>query len=142
MYDDILLPVDGSDPSAAALDHAQTLAAHEDATVHVLNTIELRPRGITYGRIPDPAMENIREDAEDLVAEAVADLSQASIDTESEVREGLATTVIPEYADEVGADLIVMGTHGRTGVERVLLGSATERTLRIADTPVLAVEPS
>ena len=142
MYDTILVPVDGSEPSTAAIEHARNLAQHESATVHVIHAIEMRSPGVTMGRVPTDVMTDVQEEAEQLVSDATDTLEAAGIDTRSEVVDGTASEAIPEYASEHDIDLIVMGTHGRTGVKRVLLGSATERTLRAADAPVLVVESS
>jgi nucleotide-binding universal stress UspA family protein len=61
------------------------------------------------------------------------------VDIETVLRQGAPHTTILEYADEADVDLIVMGTHGRSGIHRYLLGSVTERVVRTADAPVLTV---
>jgi nucleotide-binding universal stress UspA family protein len=81
------------------------------------------------------AMQSLRE--------IVAAIEQAPGKVEAHVVEGAAIVeMIRQYAEEVGADFIVMGTHGRTGLAHVFLGSVTERTLRGSPCPVLAVQAS
>jgi nucleotide-binding universal stress UspA family protein len=136
MYDDILLPTDGSAAAEAAVDHAIRLARAFDATVHVLSVVEPIPAVEM-----DAAMihERLRESAQTAVDRACERLDAAGVPHESSVRDGSAHRSILTAADEADVDLIVMGTHGRTGVGRVLLGSVTERVVRSADAPVMAV---
>lgn len=136
MYDDILLPTDGSEAAEAAVEHAIRLARAFDATVHVLSVVEPIPAVEM-----DAAMvhERLRESAQLAADSASEQLEAAGVAHESSVRDGSAHRSILAEADEVGADLVVMGTHGRTGVGRVLLGSVTERVVRNADAPVLTV---
>lgn len=140
MYDSILVPVDGSDPSDAAIEHARGIAQDQDATVHVVHAVELPDRWGQTGAYPSLDFESLRRDGPEIVNDAVETLEDAGVEAHGETFEGGPARVLPEYAAEHDIDLIVMGTHGRTGVRRVLLGSTTERTLRLADTPLLAVE--
>ena len=139
MYDTILVPVDGSEPSTAAIEHARNLAQHEGATVHVIHAIEMRSPGVTMGRVPTDVMTDVQEEAEQLVNDATDTLEAAGIDTRSEVVDGTASEAIPEYASEHDIDLIVMGTHGQAGLDERFLGSVTERVVRTSDLPVLTV---
>jgi len=140
MYDAVLLPVDGSEPSDAAVAHAGAIASQFDAAVHVLNVVDLPTEAVSagVGGGTSNVIEALHEDAEELVAETAAALPER-VESTTAVIEGAPAAAIREYADEHDADLIVMGTHGRTGVERVLLGSTTERVVRTADCPVLTV---
>jgi nucleotide-binding universal stress UspA family protein len=85
------------------------------------------------------------DDIDDRLTEHVAELmgvsteSSDGIDVVTAVATGTPHTEILEYADEHDVDLVVMGTHGRTGVERHLLGSVTEKVVRMADAPVVTV---
>jgi nucleotide-binding universal stress UspA family protein len=136
MYDQILLPTDGSDAAEAAVDHATRLARAFDAPTHVLSVVEPIPAAETDAAL---VQERLREGADRAIDRAVDRLDAAGVETERSVRDGSAHRAILREADAVGADLIVMGTHGRTGVGRVLLGSVTERVVRRADAPVLSV---
>ncbi|MFB6169156.1 MAG: universal stress protein [Haloferacaceae archaeon] len=136
MYDDILLPTDGSEAAEAAVDHAIRLARAFDATVYVLSVIEPVPAVEMDAAV---VHERLAESAERAADRACERLEACGVSHESSVRDGSAHRAILAEADERGVDLVVMGTHGRTGVGRVLLGSVTERVVRNADAPVMAV---
>lgn len=120
--DDILVPTDGSDAAQAAADHAIDLANRTGATLHVLHVG-------TPGE--DGPVEEIVETATEEEVTGV----------ESVTRTGRPHLEIAGYATEAEIDCIVMGSHGRTGLRRYLLGSVTERTVRFATVPVIAVRP-
>lgn len=136
MYDEILLPTDGSEAAEAALDHAVRLARAFDASVHVLSVVEPIPAVEMDAAL---VHERLSESAQLAVDRACERLDAAGVPHESSVRDGSAHRAILAAAEEAAADLIVMGTHGRTGVGRVLLGSVTERVVRSADAPVMTV---
>lgn len=148
MYDNILIPTDGSDPANRAAEHGFELAEQHDATVHLLYVVELPNQGLggasggIEGGFPVldqevlPALEEQAESLMDDLAEQAADFD---LEATTAVRNGGTPAELLQYSDEHGIDLIVMGTHGRRGVERVLLGSVTERVVRTADVPVLVV---
>lgn len=133
MFDDILVPTDGSDAAAAAADYAADLATHYDATVHVLSVIDSRRTENA------PQLERRQAAAEERIDGICAGFDTSVRSVERAVRTGVPYRTILDYADEAGVDLLAMGTHGRTGVERYLLGSVTEKVLRRSDVPVLTV---
>lgn len=147
MYDQILVPTDGSEPATEAAAHGFEVADRHEATVHILYVVEADYQDTigAYGEaggitaLDESILPALEEEgtriAEDLAARAAA----MDLETVTEVRSGHARADIVAYADEHGIDLIVMGTHGRSGVERLLLGSVTERVLRASDVPVLVV---
>jgi len=141
MYDDILVPTDGSPASDAAIDHAIDLADRYGARLHALYVVD----GSVYSTLEAgsevviDALEAEGEQATDRVADAAA---AAGVETTTTVTSGTAYRAIREYADEQAVDMIVMGTHGRKGLDRYLLGSVTERVVRTADVPVLTVRQS
>lgn len=138
MYDAILLPTDGSDAAEAAIEQAVGQAKAFDATLHVLFVIEVEasaPMQITVGSVVDRLQEE-----GSAITERVAEQAEAAgVDVTTEVAHGMADEEIIEYADEQDIGLIVMGTHGRRGVDRQLLGSVTERVVRTSPKPVLTV---
>jgi nucleotide-binding universal stress UspA family protein len=136
MYDNILLPTDGSAAAEAAVDHAVRLARAFDATVHVMSVVEPIPAVEMDAAL---VHERLRESADRAVDRACERLDAAGVPHASSVRDGSAHRSILAAAEEADADLIVMGTHGRTGVGRVLLGSVTERVVRRSDAPVMSV---
>ncbi|WP_336330074.1 universal stress protein [Haloarcula sp. CGMCC 1.2071] len=133
MFDRILVPTDGSPGSERAFEVAATLASTHDAAVHVLSVVD------EHGPTDDWDYDG------DSPAEAFVESQADHVDTEglsvtAAVREGVVHDAVLDYGDENDIDLIVMGTHGRTGVRRFLLGSVTEKVVRLADVPVLSVK--
>jgi nucleotide-binding universal stress UspA family protein len=137
----ILVPIDYSDPSIHALDYACSLASKLGATIHVVHAI-----GIPMLGIPEAGMAWATVN----MAETVA-VGQARLDELIEGRKVLATfgpalvvsgdprDEILHAAERVHADLIIMGTHGRRGLARALLGSVAEAIVRSAPCAVLTV---
>jgi len=135
MYDRILLPTDGSRSNNPAVEQAIGLAAETGAELHVLFVVEELPHAPEL--MDGEFEERLRAIGRDTVSEIRGRADAAGIATETALRDGTPDRAIVEYADEEGIDLIVMGTHGRSGLERYLLGSVTERVVRRARTPVL-----
>lgn len=140
-YEHLLVPTDGSEGARHALDHAVDIATAAGARVSVLSVVD--SRAFTGGFETGPTLPDIREQLEQYAQDAVDALqthaSDAGVDVEGAVTVGLPADEITSYAEEHDADLVVMGTHGRTGLERFILGSVTERVVRTAETPILAV---
>jgi nucleotide-binding universal stress UspA family protein len=87
----------------------------------------------------DAVIDALEREGETAVDAVAARCTDAGVASETAVLVGTVHRAIQEYADEHDVDLVVMGTHGRQGVERFLLGSVTERTVRTSDVPVLTV---
>jgi nucleotide-binding universal stress UspA family protein len=140
MYDRVLVPTDGSDPAAAATEHALTIAERFDATVHALYVVDVD--GIAHeapGLGLDALRDALREEGEAATAAVAERAADRGVDVTEAVIDGLAEDAIVDYAEGNGIDLIVMGTHGRRGVERYVVGSVTERVVRATDVPTLVV---
>jgi nucleotide-binding universal stress UspA family protein len=141
MYSQILVPTDGSPASDAAIEHAIDLARQYDAALHALYVVD----GAAYSTLEAgadvvvDALESEGEEATRRVAEAA---ERAGVGCETTVASGTAYRAIRDYVDEHAVDMVVMGTHGRQGLDRYLLGSVTERVVRTADVPVLTVRRS
>jgi nucleotide-binding universal stress UspA family protein len=138
MYDTILVPTDGSDAAAAAFDHAFELAERYDATVHALYVVDTAVYGSLDAR-SDLVIEALEEQGEGAVAAVRERGETAGVPVVEEVARGSPARAILDYAEEEGVDLVVMGTHGRRGLDRLVLGSVTERVLRASPVPVLVV---
>lgn len=138
MYNDILVPTDGSPAAAAAIDHAVDLAETYDARLHALYVVDTTSfASVEAGsEMIIGALEEEGQHAVDAVREQG---ETAGVEVKTTVGSGTAYRSILDYIDDEGIDLVVMGTHGRRGVERFLLGSVTERVVRTADVPVLTV---
>ncbi|MFB6142668.1 MAG: universal stress protein [Halorientalis sp.] len=138
-YDRILLPTDGSEGVETAGDHAGRIARRFDATVHVLSVVDTRNRfeSPSVGVSTEAWLEAERDRAEEAVASAAAVLPD--VPTETEVVEGVPRTEILDAVERVPADLVVMGTHGRTGIDHYLIGSVAEKVVRRSPVPVMTV---
>lgn len=135
----ILHPTDFSPSSDAALRLAAVLAKDHDAQVVLLHVIEPPPVG-SSGAVPapPPGLPPSRAEVEQRLSALAATLPE--LRTECRVAEGPAADAILEAAQETGCDVIVMGTHGRTGLARLLVGSVAEKVVRRAPCPVLTVK--
>jgi nucleotide-binding universal stress UspA family protein len=138
----ILCPSDFSDFSERAFDYGLSLARHYNAELFLLHVV--RPVIIGYPEyaIPDSVNEfygELREHAEEQLREFAKAHAAGGVQAKVAVEEGVVTEWIIGFARENSIDMVVMGTHGRRGVQRLTLGSVTERVLRKAGCPVLAV---
>lgn len=138
----ILYATDFSESSAPAWDYAQSLARLSGADLHVLHVVselsENRRRLIpsdTFTLLEKEVEENAAEETKRFCRENCAE----GVDYTVEAVIGTPHTEIIRKAAEVNADLIVMGTHGRTGIEHALVGSNAERVVRHSPVPVLTV---
>ncbi|SFF98631.1 Nucleotide-binding universal stress protein, UspA family [Halopelagius inordinatus] len=140
MYERILVPTDGSDGTAAALEHALDIAQARGATVHALSVVDQRVR-LAAGDEQRDAIENSLHDRAIAAVEDVAEAARdADVAVTTAVRKGVPYRCILDYADEHDVDLVVMGTHGRTGRDKLeSLGSVTERVVQSTNRPVLVV---
>ena len=143
MYDRILVPTDGSRPTAESVKHAATLARAHDAVVHVLYVVDRRRYRAATEDTKEEIVAALEEEGERAIDDAVTRLADDGVETVSEIREGIPYKTVLAYAEEADIDVIVIGTHGRTGRDRrVALGSVTERVVQNAETPVLVVNTS
>ncbi|WP_049923791.1 universal stress protein [Halopiger djelfimassiliensis] len=148
MYERILVPTDGSDTAEVAVDHALDLAEKYGAEVHALYVVDTDSMSLSLGaeqvdRIRQGQygeMEEVRTRAEKATATVTDRAEELGLDAVEHVSAGRPHSLIEEYADDNDIDLIVMGSHGRAGIRRTLLGSVTERTLRSTTIPVLVVD--
>jgi len=139
MYNDILLPTDGGLGVERALEHALELARRYDATLHVLYVVDTRD----YNTLPESKWLTVEDDlveaGEDAVGLVRDRATEAGVEVTTTVGRGVPHQEILSYAADNGVDLVVMGTHSRTGLNRFLLGSVTEKVVRSADVPVMVV---
>jgi nucleotide-binding universal stress UspA family protein len=148
MYDNILVPTDGSGVAELAVDHALDLAEKYDATLHTIYVVDTDAMDLSLG--PEQVdrlrhgqfgeMEDLQRKARNATSRVVERADGRGVATVEEIGAGQPHKVITDYAEENDIDMIVMGSHGRGGVRRVLLGSVAERVLRTARMPVLVVD--
>ena len=139
----ILCPIDFSDFSRRALDHAVAIAKRYESTITLLHVSALVPTAVyPPGSVVLSTALLTPADREAVLA-AMQRFAEAEVGTaipiEFDIAEGFAAAEILTKADSLPADLLVMGTHGRSGFERLILGSVTEKVLRKAGCPVLTV---
>ncbi|MFP8956355.1 universal stress protein [Natrialbaceae archaeon A-CW3] len=139
MYDCILVPTDGSVEGERAVEYAIDLAVLHDATIRAIYVVN----AANYGGLPmetawDGISDALREEGQAAV-DRVVELAPDDVTVETKVLEGSPSRVIVSQAQPENCDLVVMGTHGRGGIDRLLLGSVTERVVRRAGVPVLTV---
>ena len=140
----ILVATDFSATSGAALDFAKTLANRFGASLHLLHVLEdPYVTGAFAADIYAPPPPGLRESwlhsAETTMATLLTNADKAAFDYTTDVVFGPIAHTIVERASQIGADLIVMGTHGRGGVAHLLMGSVAERVVRTAGCPVLTM---
>ncbi len=139
----ILCPVDFTEFSAKAYDYAYSLALYYQAKLYVEHVIQIFTAAYPYYNFPDVAGNSIyldlNKEAEDRLQEVVKRHGVAAIQPQIVVHKGFVPETILAFARNERADLIVMGTHGRRGLDRLVMGSVTENVLRKASCPVLAV---
>ncbi|WP_148413165.1 universal stress protein [Haloferax sp. KTX1] len=137
MFDHILVPTDGSAHATRAAEYAVDLAATYGAALHVLYVVDVRT-GHADAPVDD---DDSRTRGETAVGDVAARAADRDVPVETEIRVGLPHETIIDYGEERDIDLVVMGTHGTSGLERYLLGSVAERVVRLSDVPVLCVPP-
>jgi len=138
----ILCPLDFSEFSVKAYDYAQSLAQHYGAKLLLQHVVQPLTATYPYYAFPDTINEafwNLDSHAEKKLDEFVAEHQMGGFHTERFVHNGTVTDCVLEFAEKEGVDMIVMGTHGRQGFDRLTMGSVTEKVLRKAHCPVLAV---
>jgi nucleotide-binding universal stress UspA family protein len=139
-YENLLVPTDGSSAASHAADHLLELAAALDATVHVLSVVDDSALG------PDVRSAVSGEENERAAADAVDDVVSVAetrgVDTVGHVEHGTPIDVILDTIESNDVHAVGMGTTGRRGTDRILLGSVAEKTVRSAPVPVMTVAKS
>ncbi len=138
MYERILIPIDGSKAAANAIPHALDLAATYDANLYTVSVVDT---GDTEDEDRREAMfEEFEQKSQEMVEEISRQAEERDVRTTAgSIAEGKPHRAILKYADARDIDLIVMGTHGHGGIRYPLRRSVTEKVLRRATVPVVAV---
>jgi len=141
MYKKILVPLDGSELAKMALDEAEKLAKTFDAEIILFQVVPFMP---IYGspELVTPLIvdEKQKEAAETYLLNLSEELKKRRLKVTATVRTGQQVAVeIIDFAKEVGADLIIMCTHGRSGISRWVMGSVALKVLTRAETPILLI---
>jgi nucleotide-binding universal stress UspA family protein len=138
----ILVPVDFSENTPAVLEWAAHLAEEHGSRVTLLHAYHLPVefQQLEGAYLPPDFWQSVRSEAESTLRSHAETLQRKGVGVEIAVCEGYAATVIIEEAGLRRADLIVIGTHGRSGLKHLLLGSIAERVVQKAPCPVLTVK--
>ena len=144
-FERLLAPIDFSTPARQALGAARSLAEVYGAELHLLHVVEAPAVPPSFGPLYSAAAAGVAFG--DLAREVEGNLRQLleetkgpEVDSRLEVAEGIAAPTITRYAEQRDCDLIVIATHGLTGLEHFLLGSVTEKVMRTAPCPVLVLK--
>lgn len=153
-YKKIILPLDGSDIAVQALPHAEEIARSSGAKLVLLRVIENEPLFMTTvstvgtsaatlagGTVDNEKHRRAVDEAKSSLDRLAASLHHRKIDAVSDIATGDAASQIVDYAAHNGADLIVMSTHGRSGLKRWAYGSVANKVLQAAPCAVLVVRP-
>ncbi|SFS89007.1 Nucleotide-binding universal stress protein, UspA family [Halostagnicola kamekurae] len=139
VYDEILVPTDGSGASVAAVEHAISIAKPHDATVHFLHVIdvgtEMSASGL--GTIAPELSKSLEQRGNDALDDAVERAESEGVQFERTILEGTPQEAITDYSSDHAVDLIVMGRSGRSGLKERIIGSSTDRVIRSGEAPVL-----
>jgi nucleotide-binding universal stress UspA family protein len=134
----VLVGIDRSEPAAEAVAIAARIAESWHASLHLVYVVDKAPRSRDSLEVPLRA-EELQGAAGDVLERAAAQASTTFRGVQrGHLASGLPSEEIVRLASDLGAELIVVGTHGRSGLRRVLLGSVAEQVLRTASCPVLA----
>lgn len=143
MFNHILVPIDGSDTSMLAVSKASGLALAFGSRITLIHVVDNYPFigvGADYALGQNEYLAAATSSANAALARGVAALAAEGLHSDQRVIDGhVVHEGIVDTAIAIGADLIVMGSHGRTGIEKLLLGSVTQRVLQDAKCPVLVV---
>lgn len=141
----ILLPTDFSKISLTAAEYAVELASQYNAKLHVLNVLEKTPpilaiRSLDLSR--EKIIESIENDANKQLEECIKKIKKlGDVEIVPAIRKGIDYEEIINYSKEKKIDIIVIATHGRTGILYTLLGSVAEKVIRYSKIPVLVTTP-
>ncbi len=148
MYEKILIPTDGSEVAENAVTHALDVAEKYGAEVHALYVIDVDAVDVSLGteqvqRLKDghfDEMPELQTEARDATGHVAEQGEGMGVEVVESVVAGQPHRQIGRYTEKNGMDLVVMGSAGRSGIRRALLGSVAERTLRTTRVPVMVVD--
>ncbi|MBW1876216.1 MAG: universal stress protein [Deltaproteobacteria bacterium] len=139
----ILVPTDFSENAQHAVSYAVEFAKQFSAKIHLLHTPVIPTyllMDLSYSPGPE-AVTRILNESQDALDEQAKVIADAGVEHFAVIREGTVHEVIRDYAKEHDVDLVVVGTHGRTGVSKLMYGSVTERVIKTVHTPIIVVPP-
>jgi nucleotide-binding universal stress UspA family protein len=140
LYNKILIATDGSEYTKKAVDYGIELAINTGAKLHAIYVVDTGAyKSIPLSAPQEYAFSLLRQEG-DMAIKYVADIAEAAgLEIESNIVEGHPADEIIKYAEENSIDLIVMGTLGKSGLDRFLLGSVADKVIRNSRIPIIAV---
>ncbi|WP_137288474.1 universal stress protein [Natronorubrum halophilum] len=142
MGNTVIIPTDGSEYAEKAAETGFELAEKLDVTVHALAVGNVNLAEISsIGGAPPRTTEDVTEIAARWADDLAENAAEYGLEAKAVVRTGVPAEEIADYAAELDADMIVIGTAGRTGLEKRILGSVTDTVVRTAPVPVVTVRP-
>ena len=140
MYDSVLVATDGDERSDDVLAHALSIAEDNDATLHGLFVVDRRVYSVAFDDGPSEKKSELREVGKAALADVEATANERGVPVETHLEDGDPERVVAAVADDLGVDLVVVGSHGKTPREKVQgLGSVSEATVKSTARPVLVV---
>ncbi|WP_294346822.1 universal stress protein [Prosthecochloris sp.] len=136
----ILCPVDFSDASRKAVRYAHEFAKGMGASLVLLNVVEPRPMAVDMSLSYVPLEEDLEKAAKEDLEEIIRTEREQGVEVQADVQIGTPSETILEKAEELDVNLIIVGSHGKTGLSRILMGSVAESVVRKAKCPVLIVK--
>ncbi|HLW38125.1 MAG TPA: universal stress protein [Candidatus Eremiobacteraceae bacterium] len=144
MFANIVVPIDGSEPAAAAIDLALRMVKEQRAALSFIYVLEIEKLAIATVPVsmnPELIFDEARKAAEEILTGAKARAKKAGVEADVRLLEGDCVDSVLQFARDNKSELIVIGSHGRTGITRALLGSVAEGIIRRAPVPVLVTHP-
>jgi nucleotide-binding universal stress UspA family protein len=141
----ILVATDFSEPADAALAYGRAFARTFGGTLYLLHVVDdmyLRLGGDAYAAVLPDLQEDVERETRERLARIAADDELSALTVEMVITSGATAQAIVDYAEKEDVQLIVVGTHGRSGVAHFFMGSVAERVVRTAHCPVLTVRQS
>jgi universal stress protein A len=140
----ILLPTDLSEASLSAAEYAFDLAVKYNARVHILHVLEKTPPILTIRSLDlseEKIVKSIEKEAKESLKKIIERIADEESDIVSAIVKGIDHEEIVKYSRDQKIDMIVIATHGRTGIMYTLLGSVAEKVIRYSKCPVLVITP-
>lgn len=141
MYDDILVPTDGSDSVDTVLEHTVDIATRRDATVHILYVIDDQAFLTLDEEMKDEVLAKMQTEGGQALDAAASETESAGLETVTSIQRGRPAEQIVKYAETAGIDVITMGTQGDEYTENIL-GSTSQKVVTRSPVPVLTVNLS
>jgi nucleotide-binding universal stress UspA family protein len=138
MYNEILVPTDGSETTERVLDHTIEIARGRDARVHLLYVIDDQAFLTLDDNMKEDVIEDLRREGTNVLDSAAATLRDANLEVTTEITKGKPSDEIVAHVESDGIDLVTMGTHGDDYTEN-MLGSTSQEVVATASAPVLTV---